>query len=456
MNPTKSNHLIRNLTLLAMVMAFAARSRAADGYWDARFSPWPGGRGLSGSVTAVAVSGSNVYVGGLFTMAGSVNATNIARWNGSNWSALGGGVNNQVYTIAVQGSNVYAGGKFTAAGAISVNYIAKWDGSSWSALGSGLNNGVNGYVYTLAAPPEGQMGTYAGGIFTSAIQSSGSLLTVNYIARWDGSGWSALGTGVNGVVYGITVSGTNVYVGGNFSAASPVSAAHIAEWNGSWSAITDLFGRNGVNGYVNAVAVSGMDVYVGGNFTAAAAGTAPATNIARFDGAASLWRSVGSSVNDIVGAMAGNGTNVYVGGYFTKADGTNVNRIAKWDGSNWSVLGTGLDGEVEHLAVESGQVYVVGFFGSAGGKASDGFAIWHETPVVRPDLVGIKFSAADCLLSFTAQVGLQYYVERIGNLATTNWFAFTNIISGTSGALTVADPGAVNNATNHFYRVRSP
>jgi len=40
----------------------------------------------------------------------------------------------------------YAGGQFTAAGGVPAYYIAVWDGSAWSALGSGMNY----YVYTLA------------------------------------------------------------------------------------------------------------------------------------------------------------------------------------------------------------------------------------------------------------------------------------------------------------------
>jgi hypothetical protein len=47
-------------------------------------------------------------------------------------------------------SNPYASGKFTTAVA-PANYIAKWDGSNWSALGSGLY-GAEPYtsVYALA------------------------------------------------------------------------------------------------------------------------------------------------------------------------------------------------------------------------------------------------------------------------------------------------------------------
>ena len=30
---------------------------------------------------------------------------------------------------------------FTTAGGVAANYIAKWNGSAWSALGSGMDNG---------------------------------------------------------------------------------------------------------------------------------------------------------------------------------------------------------------------------------------------------------------------------------------------------------------------------
>ena len=117
----------------------------------------------------------------------------------------------------------------------------------------------------------------------------------------------------------------------DFTTASSVNAAHIARWNGSWSALTDVVGRNGVNGYVYKIAVSSAEVFGDGNFTALTGGT-PAANVARFDGTGLLWRSCGSGVNENVLAMAAAGTNVHVGGNFTSAGGTNVSQIAKWDG----------------------------------------------------------------------------------------------------------------------------
>jgi hypothetical protein len=67
-----------------------------------------------------------------------------------------------VYALAVNGTNLYAGGDFTEAGGVPANHIAKWDGSSWSALGSGLD----GPVYALAADGAGHL--FVGGGFTHA------------------------------------------------------------------------------------------------------------------------------------------------------------------------------------------------------------------------------------------------------------------------------------------------
>src|SRR5687768_9578103 len=94
-----------------------------------------------GACYALAVSGSDLYVGGHFTRAGGTQAYHIAKWNGTNWSALGTGVSDSVYALAVSGSNLYAGGNFTTAGGMPARRIAKWDGSSWSALGSGIGGG---------------------------------------------------------------------------------------------------------------------------------------------------------------------------------------------------------------------------------------------------------------------------------------------------------------------------
>src|SRR6202040_3847677 len=101
------------------------------------------------------------------------------------------------------------------------NGVAEWDGSAWSALGSGLNPG--GSVEALAVSGSD---LYVGGGFGTA-----GGLSAKSIAKWDGSAWSGLGSGVNNTVSALAVSGTNLYVGGSFSSAGGVSATNIAMWD---------------------------------------------------------------------------------------------------------------------------------------------------------------------------------------------------------------------------------
>ena len=117
----------------------SVQSDPADINWDDRFDLL----GISGTVLAMAVSGTDLYVGGTFTLAGAVSVSNIAKWDGSSWTALGSGTNGLVLAVAVDGSDLYVGGNFTTAGGVSASNIAKWDGSSsnWSALGSGISGG---------------------------------------------------------------------------------------------------------------------------------------------------------------------------------------------------------------------------------------------------------------------------------------------------------------------------
>jgi hypothetical protein len=76
-------------------------------------------------VCALAVSGSDLYAVGGFTRAGGAAATNIAKWNGSSWSALGSGLNVGAVALAVSGSDLYAGGGFLTAGGKVSPYLAR-------------------------------------------------------------------------------------------------------------------------------------------------------------------------------------------------------------------------------------------------------------------------------------------------------------------------------------------
>jgi hypothetical protein len=342
-------------------------------------------------VRALAVAGSDVYVGGYFSTAGGLTANNVAKWNGSTWSALGSGLGDRfVAALAVSGTNLYAGGLFTTAGGSPANHLAKWDGDSWSALDSGMNGG---YYPTVLALAVSGTNLYAGGGFTTA-----GGLTANYIAKWNGSSWSALGSdpGIGGGIYplvsALAVSGANLYAGGSFTTAGGLTANYIAKWNGSsWSALGSGMSGDSItvpNGgvprppvadypLVSALAMSGSDLYAAGYFTTA--GGLGATNVAKWDG--STWTALGSGLNGTVNALMVSSGDLYAGGAFTTAGGLAATNVAKWDGSTWTALGSGLSGgfdvSVFALAVSGKDLYAGGHFTTAGGNAANGIAKWN-------------------------------------------------------------------------------
>jgi hypothetical protein len=251
--------------------------------------------GVSGlAVFALAVVGNEVVVGGSFTSAGGVSANRVARFNTltNTWSSLGtgssngvsGGLDPFVSALAVVGNEVVVGGSFNSAGGVSANYVARFNTqtNTWSALGTGSSNGVNDVVNALAVSGNEVV---VGGVFTSA-----GGVSANRVARFNTqtNTWSALGTGSsNGVsgggVYALAVVGNEVVVGGVFTSAGGVSANRVARFNtqtNTWSSL-GTGSSNGVSNTVRALAVVGNEVVVGGEFTSA--GGVSANYVARYN-----------------------------------------------------------------------------------------------------------------------------------------------------------------------------
>ncbi len=338
------------------------------------------GSGMNDIVRHIVVQGTNLYVGGNFTQADNLIVNHVARWDGNSWSGLGppGTINGLSFfsrAVAAGGGNVFAGGFFTGAGQARASRIARWDGTNWSSLGGGIKGTNEGNGTVISAIAVSGRNVYVGGIFTN----DGGV-GANSIAHWNGASWSALGAGIPGSVQAIAVRGNDVFAGGNFAmelAGGP--ALDVARWDGArWSALPGAsFAGTSNSFFVNAIAVHSNDVYVGGSFFAGNSSGQRSTNIVRNDG--TDWMPLGSGVNSNVNAIVVSASDVYVGGRFTDASGVSANRIAKWDGNNWSALGAGVSTvTVLAIAVAGSNVYVGGGFTNAGGLPVNRLAKWDR------------------------------------------------------------------------------
>ena len=188
------------------------------------------GSGVSNQVVALTIDGRGALLaGGSFVevcgdvqcATGNTTVNRIARYGGR-WSAVGDGgtgsrlgLSGSAAVLALMGSDVYVGGSFDRAGSTTVNRIARWDGTGWSALGFGFNS----EVLALAVDRQGVL--YAGGQFTficgDAACTFAAGTSANRVARWDGTSWSTLGFGVDDYILALAVDGQGaLYAGGFF------------------------------------------------------------------------------------------------------------------------------------------------------------------------------------------------------------------------------------------------
>lgn len=351
---------------------------------------------VTNQITYMSAVGRDLYVAGTFTNIGGVDASGIAKWDSTNWSALGSGITGIVATMCPSASGLVVGGAFTQAGGLAATNIARWDGTNWAPIGTGLGTQY-GNVYSVAATDQY---IFAGGLFYNT-GSEG----IRHVARWNGIKWEAMDTldeddylimtqltSVGNRVYGIleplvnfwppaivfaegtnwqylphllsddalairamASDGANLYAGGQFLKGQSNVLNSIGRWTGTnWESLQGGVLAN--EGYARAIAVAGSNVFIGGNFSQY--GPAACSNMVRWDG--SNWWPLGLGVDAPVLAAVASNNNVYVGGQFLNAGGQPARRVARWNGSKWSPLGNGVNFKVDHLTFFQGQLVAAG------------------------------------------------------------------------------------------------
>jgi hypothetical protein len=399
--------------------------------WDG--TSWSSlGSGVNSTVSALTVHGGELIVGGSFSEAGGLPAAHVARWNGESWGTMGLGFEGWLEELGSYGGELIAGGRFTAADGAEANNIARWDGLRWQPLGEGTGRGatpgfpgsgdvlalvedeealVVGGAFATAGPEaawfvatwdgeawhpfcEGwgvtgpsshptisRFGVFDGALIAAGLFDHAGCIPAANIARWDGTRWHAMGSGLEfGPLYlgpygDLIVYDGRLVVAGAFERAGGVEVNGIAAWDGeAWSAL-----GGGVNERALALAIYDGALVVGGDFTEVGDGV-PARGLATWNG--TDWSAFGSGIGgsfQTVSDLLVRGDQLFVGGAFDSIGGIYSPAIASWDGESWKSLGGGMLGQVVALAVYDGDLVAAGSFWEAGGVAAENIARWDGT-----------------------------------------------------------------------------
>jgi hypothetical protein len=360
------------------------------------------GAGSSNDIVSSIISfNSQLVAGGIFDTAGGVAASNVAAWNGSNWSAMGSGLNSisdkngtkySVRAFAVYKNELYAGGHFDSAGNVYASGIAKWNGTAWTAVGGGIAG------YTYDGSDSLRAGIYAMAVYNNELYVAGNFTSAggvlaHEIAKWNGSTWSAVASGLatgesnsSRTVICLAVANNKLYAGGSFKNASGVHATNIASWNGSaWAAVGTGLGNDSIeSGGVTSLAFFQGDLCASVQ-TSDGVGT-PAYYVSKWDG--TNWSSVAGGPGTGVlytgypFALLSHGGYLYLAGQYQQNSGlTTLNGLSKWNGTAWSGVNDNVGTNYRIALTEhNSHLFVGGNFTQTGGVATANIAEYSCNP----------------------------------------------------------------------------
>lgn len=359
---------------------------------DAGLASW--NPGFNDTANAVAVSPSgNVLIGGWFTSGGAKNLERrgVARFDAggkfdTTWNPRAGA---HVNALATAGDSVYIGGDIDTIN----GHGAASDVVKVSQSGTGLHDTTwaptTGTVpglseVTALAASGGDLFVGQGVRTTDDTFSSDSLIKVSTTGT--GAEDTTWNPGIDGAIRALLVSGTDLFVGGDFQSTSiggsvrsylaKLSTTGTGTANPNWDPQPD--------GRVFALAQSGNDLFIGGEFGNVDA--APRTYAAKVaaTGAGAVDAEWAPLLNNTVRALAVSGGQVYAGGAFTTAGGENLKRLARFSASGTATVDAAFQPDpvlpVHTLLATPALVVAGGQFPALRGRDGRGLAFFDLAP----------------------------------------------------------------------------
>ncbi len=343
---------------------------------DRTFPKFDPMEGLGTYVLASAPDGSGgLYVGGQFKYINGVPRKYLAHIRADHsldpWDPE---PNSFVKAICVTGSRVYIGGVFDSVAGQARGYAAAFNKSDGSLLtwDPQADNEVT------ALQVMGQY-VYIGGYFYSLhLQTHLALASVDTI-NGNPTNWSFYNTvpSFSGFISCFVFTGSYLYAAGSFSMVDSVNRNGLVKFdqNGNvvlgWNPGATMAGGGA---YAATLAVSGRNVFVGGSFTTI--GGATVSNLAAIDTGTGLASSWSPNPNSNVTSLAICGSKLYAGGPFTSIGGKSISYLAALDTSTgtantWDAK---LDNYPWTITSSSNSIFVGGYMTSAGSTTRNGLA----------------------------------------------------------------------------------
>ena len=249
-------------------------------------------------------------------------------------------------------------------------------------MGDGLNDPVNTLIVFRDK-------LYAGGRFNATIGGT----SIPHIAKWSGSDWTFVGD-MGSDVEDLAVFNDNLIVVGKFDVIGPIQYDHVAMWDGfiwsqlgsgnQWSCSCGGRVEWECRRYRRVLRCLGVSRPIALPHGAEQAGARTSTTaLTMKDGpwvfSAATWWLAGTSFRQGLHPIT-------------------VNRIALWDGTNWSGFAGGVDQRVSEIATYNELLHIGGTFVAAGGKpvalhremGGDQFDLGHLTTSCSPVRVPIR------------------------------------------------------------------
>lgn len=245
----------------------------------------------------LAVSDSRIFVG----VDGGITH-HLYEWNGTIWNSyiMTEIIPDSFYALAYDpaGNNLYVAGFFGRLDSVSGTYnIARFDLDDYTvhSMGAGLGDAIYALYWDAA---------------NSRLIIGGDIPTYNNICVWDGSSYSALGGGLDGIVRSITMVDGNIIAGGE-------QTGYLSQYNSLTSTWSTVAGAP--NDIVRDLQTYLSDLYVAGDFEG---------GVFRISGGYAYTLDGGTNAD--VNTIAMHEQTLIAAGEFSQAGDVTANKIAAY------------------------------------------------------------------------------------------------------------------------------